>query len=151
MAPRRSARLREQLDALDNEQSTTRSGTRYKEAPMSSLSASLEPIRSLRKTPQINTSPRCRLLELPAELRNQIYELVLTQNLRCRRDPPPGTGVSLPGPGLLRTCKMIYQEALALYYRYTTFEFGSICDLTKWSGAIGLGHLKLVSPYPPRR
>lgn len=55
-------------------------------------------------------SPRCRLLTLPPELRNSIWELAFTS--------PPSVDVldtSPPSKSLLLACRQIYAEAKCLY------------------------------------
>ncbi|KAK4610101.1 hypothetical protein CLAFUW4_13743 [Fulvia fulva] len=155
MAPRRSERVRKQLEMEDKEQSTTPRGTRYKQVAPPSASTILERISTPRKKKDEDNSTRrqdnrvstrCHLLELPAELRNQIYELVLTGTLRyrLRRGYSRRSVVSFLAPALLCTCKAIYQEALGIYYSAATFELRSVGYLSKWMGRIRPDYLKLV-------
>ena len=61
----------------------------------------------------------CRLLNLPAELRNRIYELVLqdSRNFNIR----PWHSNSYKYPALLRTCQQIAGEAGSIFFQQTTF------------------------------
>ncbi|KAH9831078.1 hypothetical protein Tdes44962_MAKER02156 [Teratosphaeria destructans] len=64
---------------------------------------------------------RCpRLLALPAELRNTIYELALAPVGGLRIAIPPSG--HLPRPALLKVCKQITTEASGLYYSVHTFS-----------------------------
>ncbi|KAF2217848.1 hypothetical protein CERZMDRAFT_80511 [Cercospora zeae-maydis SCOH1-5] len=72
---------------------------------------------------------RCRLLELPAELRNNIYEKTLLQDEPVQIDltKPSSSCSSQASPSLstfnlLQTCKQIYNEARNFIYD-NTFEF----------------------------
>ncbi|KAK4555889.1 hypothetical protein LTR86_007109 [Recurvomyces mirabilis] len=80
-------------------------------------------------TTSLDHHPTCRLLELPAELRNHIYELVLTGN-----DTDTGDGVvdlflaKPPTIDLLLVCREIFTEACQFhiagckrYWQITTF------------------------------
>ncbi|CAK4034157.1 Hypothetical predicted protein [Lecanosticta acicola] len=65
-------------------------------------------------------SGKCKLLELPAELRNDIYRLVLV--------PEDDAAVDIDAngydrPGLLSTCKQIYYEARKIFYAENKFMF----------------------------
>ena len=51
---------------------------------------------------------RCRLLELPGELKNHIYRYTLVQQSGIRVHPK-----GFEGPGLLRACKEIRREVRA--------------------------------------
>ena len=69
------------------------------------------------------TSSRCRLLELPAELRLHIYELVLTEQspidvelTNYRGFYPARAPVQ---PPLARSCRTVRQEALPIFYGAT--------------------------------
>ncbi|WPB01520.1 uncharacterized protein RHO25_006146 [Cercospora beticola] len=60
---------------------------------------------------------RCRLLELPGELRNNIYEKALLQDEPIQIDlTKPSTSTSHPIFNLLQTCKQIHSEARDLIY-----------------------------------
>ncbi|KAF2831490.1 hypothetical protein CC86DRAFT_402011 [Ophiobolus disseminans] len=66
-----------------------------------------------------------RLLRLPAELRNRIYELALNQgNIQLfpgiQADSRPE---DKPELALLRTCRQILSEASPIFYSINTFEF----------------------------
>lgn len=57
------------------------------------------------------------LLELPPELRNDVYRLVL-----CNGNPVSVTATNLPEPPLLAVCKQIRDEAVQIYYSENTFH-----------------------------
>lgn len=60
---------------------------------------------------------KCYLLDLPAEMRNEIYMMVLTNPSTIRMTP---TGYERPA--LLNTCKAIRAEAIAVYYYNNKFR-----------------------------
>ncbi|KAK4541935.1 hypothetical protein LTR36_007299 [Oleoguttula mirabilis] len=81
--------------------------------------------------PRVQNSP---LLQLPAEIRNRIYDLVL-------RVPEPDDEVDAEGtvdvtadlqqPGLLRTCYQVREEALGMWYLTNCFFVCVVdCDAT---------------------
>lgn len=59
----------------------------------------------------------CRLLDLPAELRNDIYRLVVLQT-----DDIVVSTEGINEPPLLKACKQIRVEALPIYYAENSFE-----------------------------
>ncbi|WMI39068.1 uncharacterized protein CLAFUR5_20359 [Fulvia fulva] len=59
----------------------------------------------------------CRILELPAELRNRIYRLTLSQEEQM---DVTETGFEIPG--VLKTCRQIRSEALAIYFYENRFR-----------------------------
>lgn len=61
--------------------------------------------------------PPCRLLELPAELRNRIYHMVVQYQSKVQLK---STGYERPG--LLVSCKQIHCEATPMFYRQNTFS-----------------------------
>nr|OQO28546.1 hypothetical protein B0A51_03721 [Rachicladosporium sp. CCFEE 5018] len=81
------------------------------------------------------SQPRSPLLDLPPELRLRIYELLFQPQV-CylkvartvytrRKSTISATGRKEPVPEpmhLLRTCRLIYQEALPVFYSHTTFD-----------------------------
>ena len=73
--------------------------------------------------PESNT---CRILALPAELRNEIYRYAIIEDGQIE--------VTLEGPGepeLLRTCGEIRQEAITIYYTENHF----VLQIEDWDGA----------------
>lgn len=68
-------------------------------------------------TEALSTTPpqRCRLLELPAELRNAIYELVLQEEEVIEL-------AHLPIPALAATCHQIQQECIPMYFSINRFS-----------------------------
>jgi hypothetical protein len=100
----------------------------------------------------------CYFLQLPAELRNRIYELILIQDEEidaatwCRLPHSPRClpGGSIPSfrsliihgfePALLSTCKQVRKEGLPIFYGQNTF-FGGPGESTIW-----LNWLQKLSP-----
>ncbi|KAH7402999.1 hypothetical protein BKA64DRAFT_721823 [Cadophora sp. MPI-SDFR-AT-0126] len=83
-----------------------------------------------------------RLLDLPLEIRNEIYRLALVQsdsplkpNVRRLFSIAEGHERTLDPYGvestlsLARTCSQIHDEAIAVYYGKNNFEFDNIYDL----------------------
>ena len=95
----------------------------------------------------------CPLLQLPAELRNEIWQLALV------RDEPirifhPGMGARLE-PALLATCKQIRNEAQDMLYSENTFEGHCSIEairslpnkptsLLRWLGKIGDKRARMI-------
>lgn len=78
-------------------------------------------------TPELDTPPQgvaCPLLELPAELRNEIYGLVL-----CKNDRIVVSSAGYEREGLLSVCKQVRQEALKIYY----YENKFVVEVHKWN------------------
>lgn len=81
-------------------------------------------------TPAASTDP-CRLLSLPPELRNRIYECVLRERASGRfialsKDVDPDYDAqsdNLKLPALLQTNSQIRQEAMGIFYRLHKFYF----------------------------
>jgi len=80
-------------------------------------------------------TPRCYLLELPAELRDAIYEFALTSSkatVTFRLDPwQRDTYSQALQPPLTRVSRQLRQETLPVYYGSNTFVLhteGSKCD-----------------------
>ena len=63
-----------------------------------------------------------RLLELPAEIRNYIYELALVEDSPIVIDPALKKAQASQPP-LIRVSRQIRQETLSLFYSKNTFEF----------------------------
>lgn len=85
---------------------------------------------------QLTAKPRCHLLELPPELRNRIYELVVV------RDEPVKTVIisdfqhracfaRLQQPRITATCQQIRQESLSIFYTCNSFRFSIGVDYKK--------------------
>ncbi|KAK4544193.1 hypothetical protein LTR36_004403 [Oleoguttula mirabilis] len=77
-------------------------------------------------TPTVHSQQGSPLLKLAAELRNNIYELVLIADSPIDTRDKKAAKV----PALLSTCKHMRYEAAAIYYGQNTF-----------SGAVGLGDI----------
>ena len=70
---------------------------------------------------------KCRLLSLPPELHNQIYELVVAGRETILVTWSPWHDGPYPEfwsePAILRTCHQVRNEALPLFYAKSTFRF----------------------------
>ena len=87
------------------------------------------------------------LLDLPPELRNTIYSLVLTNQEHVLVDP--NSDVSETGdrfepddmvikePGFLRTCQMFRKEATTMYYSANAFYSIQCAKMLRWIKGIG--------------
>ena len=78
-----------------------------------------------RKTCVLNDdTPRCKFIELPAELRNRIYRLALLEPdaIKINDSSTPQE------PSLLSACRQIRQEAISIYYGENHFEL-QVADL----------------------
>ena len=79
----------------------------------------------------------CRLLALPAELRNKIYTMAFEDEVI--EDPLDKNWVEprhFQAPPLLMTCHQIYDEARLLFYATATFRATYNADLCAWFGHI---------------
>ena len=92
-------------------------------------------------------STRCRLLELPAELRNTIWTLAVSINQHRQ--------VDFRQPALSRVCRQIRTEALPVFYGTTTFVIDHFhTDHGKWKQWLKsiakhaelIRHLKIQTP-----
>ncbi|KAF2162707.1 hypothetical protein M409DRAFT_26944 [Zasmidium cellare ATCC 36951] len=80
-------------------------------------------------------SAPCRLLALPRELRDIIYEYTFTsfeRNIRKRlkREAKPTAGNC--NASLVLTCKQIHAESIKAYYLHTIFASLFVSDLRQW-------------------
>lgn len=116
---------------------------------------------------QISTpasSRKSRLLELPAELRNEIYELALFQTR------PIGVTIVLEHcltlldftrasrrslveePPLLTCCRQVREEAIGIFYGSSTFASSERSELERWIIALPAAKRKLLRdvrvPFP---
>jgi len=94
------------------------------------LSIPSAPPKSSGSPPVASDMPR--LLELPPEIRNTIYEhaLVFSQPLQVRHKHIYDINQTDRAP--LQACQQIRREALSIYYSSNTFIFSSIHDLEDW-------------------
>ncbi|KAK4539279.1 hypothetical protein LTR36_000833 [Oleoguttula mirabilis] len=88
------------------------------------------------------------LLDLPAELRNQIYRYVVLTESEIRPKPWPShlgdlqlqnASSSMQEPALARVNRRLRSESLSIYYGENTFRFDSdrAAEFQRWSRAIG--------------
>ena len=61
--------------------------------------------------------PKPELLSIPGEIRNMIYRMALLSNGRVNISKYP-----LPEPALLRTCRQLRQETIAIFYLENRFS-----------------------------
>nr|POE87442.1 hypothetical protein CFP56_30031 [Quercus suber] len=91
------------------------------------------PVSTVKST---STKKPCRLLALPAELRNMIWSLTFFSSgavqIRTRRD--------FTLPALLKVCRSIRNDALQLYYSVNVFEF----PIHAWAVVIPRDWLKFI-------
>ena len=101
-----------------------------------------------RGTPSAATAPRCRLLELPAELRNTIFSSALTSpqpvkinNLHCFDYGPGGAGEMLyfgvPLHPLLKVSHQVMAETTDVYFGSNTFHLTIPPDSPQAHGKFG--------------
>ena len=84
--------------------------------------------------------------DLPAEIRNLIYEFTFDVEVEIpRRSKYSGNGRSTPS-GLLMTCKQAYDESIQLYYLNTPFYFRyeAMYRLQEWLNKIGRARAALI-------
>jgi hypothetical protein len=79
----------------------------------------------MKQTPRITRSGRAGFLDLPGELRNDIYRLTLKYDHAVN-----GERTKFPSIALLRTCKKIHEEAASILYSENTFTFGIALNFT---------------------
>jgi hypothetical protein len=109
---------------VENEQpiEDTRSSLRSRSSSHSESSSQVEddqPCQNTR-TPQVEEKQPCYLLNIHAEIRNEIYRLVLVSEDKIRvgvHDAPP------MDPPLLRTNRQIRSEARGIFHKENRAEF----------------------------
>lgn len=74
-----------------------------------------------------------RFFDIPAELRNRIYEYNFSGAMVKLKDK----GKLLQAPSLLVACKQLYSEATSIYYAETMFYADSRDDIVGWLALIG--------------
>lgn len=106
------------------------------------------PVAETKETPPPTSSPhddsRFSLLDLPAEMRNEIYSYALTASEPLRVIPKPSSALTrstallpfeaeeerpLTAINLLRTCRQIHYEANPIFYGTNTF-------IARWEDAL---------------
>lgn len=87
-----------------------------------------------------------RLLTIPPEIRNLIYEYALCDSPKVKVNKPC-KGLSTtrqPEPAILRTCTQIRNEATSIYYGQTTFVAFGVWVLQDWARSLGAGKAHLL-------
>lgn len=92
------------------------------------------------KMQRTNANDRCRLMDLPLELRRMIYEYVLRSSLRPRNipDTPSSWARSDFLIGLFRTSKQMRVQAIPLFLQSQTFyieKAGQLSSFRAWVAA----------------
>jgi len=79
-----------------------------------------------------------RLLDLPSELRNHIYEYALSEVVSVARTTPRNTNSYLhtPSPGLPLVNKQLYRETVGIYWSRSIFEVTQTFELPYWLAAM---------------
>ncbi|KAK4949029.1 hypothetical protein LTR10_012402 [Elasticomyces elasticus] len=109
------------------------------------------------------SQPQAGLLTIPPEIRNQIYQLALIGRhsrrsktaFRPRSSPVEAVVVPAPisvhrstsyhwEPPLLRTCKLVRDEALAVYFGCNIFEFSYARHVQPWVKVLGTTKASLL-------
>ncbi|MCJ1481483.1 hypothetical protein MMC06_001642 [Schaereria dolodes] len=99
-------------------------------------------------TPQIQAYPK--FLQLPAEIRKMVYDLVLTRSsskIKIVHAHPTKRLNQYPRATpyfLLGVCRLIYGEARHIYYRNNAFHFTAIGDLYFFLKGIGPTNHSLI-------
>ncbi|KAL2048296.1 hypothetical protein N7G274_000207 [Stereocaulon virgatum] len=65
-----------------------------------------------------------RFLELPLELRQEVYRLVLSRKRQVFQFPPDGSAATTNGPVDVRifaVCRVVYEESIPIFYQSNTF------------------------------
>ncbi|KAF7187541.1 hypothetical protein HII31_11165 [Pseudocercospora fuligena] len=121
----------------------------------------MPPLKDFTKVALENaTLQTCDLLnKMPAEIRNRIYELTFSGTVKLgratRKESKVKNAAGRPrAPGILCSCKQIYQEAIKIYWTTTTFFFPrsdklrsyhvSGNDAAAWLNAIGRRRRELL-------
>ncbi|KAF2162706.1 hypothetical protein M409DRAFT_58114 [Zasmidium cellare ATCC 36951] len=89
-----------------------------------------------------------RLLGLPPELRNRIYEFVFEDSevtIRAHRNGIPCCTYEPPSLGILMTCRQTYREATDIFYSVTTFYFTWRMALVEFLRSLPPRHARMVS------
>lgn len=100
-----------------------------------------------------NSTGNCALLELPAELRNRIYEYALGSSEpsgidRARQNFFRGnTGRMIRFPPLIQTCQQIRGEAAGIWYSSTTFVWFYPSSLGNFACLVGSTNFKAVNMF----
>ncbi|KAK7987186.1 hypothetical protein PG996_006213 [Apiospora saccharicola] len=89
-----------------------------------------------------------RFLDLPPELRNEIYYFALGEHQTSSEPYGPTTCTALAPPALTRTNRQIRNETLGLYYSQNRFSFqlpvpGGQDAFQRWCAAMG-PHLQFI-------
>lgn len=100
------------------------------------------PLLSTTQTAEMSNQPPVKptgFFSLPAELRNEIYDLILQQPNNAMIQIK-STGFTAPGLTLLRTCKQIYHEATPIFYTTNRFRV----QISKYNSDTALKFTKLT-------
>jgi hypothetical protein len=106
------------------------------------------------------TNPRSAFLALPAEIRLQIYDLLLVSRFNREQNPSWAVGntcqklvilhmIQAPEyrtmePAILRTCKQIQREAISVLYSGSVFNLSEPKQMFRLMTQIGPTNIKLL-------
>ncbi|EME78498.1 uncharacterized protein MYCFIDRAFT_199694 [Pseudocercospora fijiensis CIRAD86] len=106
-------------------------------------------IEEVTRNEDLRDQEGCRLLTLPGEIRNRIYEYVLGDYTSIALDhislAREQTAKHIQFPSILETCQQIRKEAISIWLSSTTFHFnfhGELYDFLRILGARQAGMVK---------
>ncbi|KAK3940982.1 hypothetical protein QBC46DRAFT_432756 [Diplogelasinospora grovesii] len=119
-----------------------------------------DPQATIRSPTTNETNPKPALLALPAEIRLQIYDLLLVSRFNREQNPSWAVGntcqkmvilhmIQAPQyrtmePAILRTCRQIYREAISVLYSGNVFNLSEPEQMFRFMAQIGPINIKLV-------
>ncbi|KAJ5552380.1 hypothetical protein N7494_001758 [Penicillium frequentans] len=119
-----------------------------------------DPQATAQSLPTNETSTKSAFLALPAEIRLQIYDLLLVSRFNREQNPSWGVGntcqklvilhmIQAPQyrtmePAILRTCKQIYNEAISILYSGNVFNLSEPKQMFRLMTQIGPTKVKLL-------
>lgn len=128
--------------------------------PSSSRVGSQRSMKSSKTGAPIKTKQKSLLLDLPIEIRLEIYEVLLVSRFDRRDNPSWSVGNTnqklilldfiqarqyrTMEPAVLQTCKQIYREAVPILYSRNVFRFNSTNLILRLMAQIGPTNTKLI-------
>ncbi|KAI0479372.1 hypothetical protein GGR56DRAFT_374731 [Xylariaceae sp. FL0804] len=141
------------------------SGLNTSDAELTSGAGSQRPRKSSKSETPIGTKQKCRLLELPVEIRLEIYDLLLVSRVNREGNPswpqpwcfigntyqkkiildgPEVGGHRTVNPAVLQACRQIYLEAVPILYSQNVFNFNQPEFMLGFINQIGHTNMKLI-------